>query len=118
MENSVKITLIITIAALLVAFGFGRTYLFPSNNLNVEGTAVVKAMPYVVGVYLNIETSGTSAIAAKDNNSAVYDEVSNNLISAGIEKKDIATQNFNIYEDFVWENNRQRSKGFKAVHSL
>jgi len=121
METSVKITSIIVGAILVVALVAGLIYWnvnAPKNTLEVSGQSVVKAMPDIVSVYFSVETLGADAQTAKDNNSAIVDKVIVNLLKIGLERKDIVTENFNIYEDFVWENNRQRSRGFKAVHSL
>jgi len=121
METSVKITSIIVGAILVVALVAGLIYWnvnAPKNVLEVNGQSVVKAMPDIVSVYFIVETLGADAQTAKNNNSAIVDEVITNLVKIGLERKDITTQNFNIYEDVVWENNRQRSRGFKAVHSL
>lgn len=120
MEASVKITLIIVGAILAVALIGGAVWNAnaPGKSLEVLGQATVKAMPDLVSVYFNVETSGVTAQEAKDENSEIVEKVKGNLIGEGIANANIATENFNIYEDFVWENGRQRSKGFKAVHSL
>lgn len=121
METSVKVTAIIVGAVVLLAIVAGGIYWnvnSPKNELSVEGKSSIKATPDLVSVYFNVETSGATAQVAKDNNSEIVDRVINNLLKLGLERKDITTENFNIYEDFVWENGRQKSKGFKAIYSL
>jgi len=121
METSVKITFIIVGAILAVALIAGAIYWnvnAPGNNLEVLGQATVKAAPDLVSVYFNVETSGATAQEAKDSNSEIVESVTDNIIKMGLVREDLTTENFNIYEDFVWENGRQRSKGFKASHSL
>ena len=121
MESSVKITLIIVGAILAVALIGGMIYWnlnAPKNELTVDGQSTVKAVPDLVSVYFSVETSGASAQVAKDLNSEIVESVKDNIVKIGLTREDVVTENFNIYEDFVWENGRQRSRGFKAVHSL
>jgi hypothetical protein len=121
MENSVKITLIITIAALLIAGGVGIA-LWKSdssgNTLNAQGTAVIKAMPDRVSVYINAETNAKSAEEAKNNNSAIVENVRAALTADGFEEKSITTESFNIYPEYDWTGGKQVLKGYKASHAL
>lgn len=120
-ETSVKITSIIVGAILVVALIAGLVYWnvnSPDNTLSVDGASTVKAMPDLVSVYFNVETSGANAQAAKDNNSAIVEKVVNSMVAIGLKKEDVVTESYNIYEDVRWENNRQKSYGYKAVHSL
>jgi hypothetical protein len=121
METSVKITLIIVASVFALALVGGLIYwnsANPSNTLTVNGESNIKAMPDLVSVYFNVETHGANAVDAKNNNSEVVDKVITNLVKLGLERKDIVTENFNIYEDYVWENNMQKSTGYKAMHSI
>ena len=119
MKDSIKITWIIVSAVFVLVLVGGLIYWnvnAPRNELSVDGQASVKSMPDLVSVYFTIETSGASAQVAKDNNSLISNRVVDNLVKIGLEKKEIVTENFNIYEDFVWENGKQKSRGFKAVN--
>ena len=101
MEKSVQITLIIVGAILLItaAAGFGLWALVnPSNDISVNGVATLKAVPDVITVYFNVETIGSTAQIAKDDNAAIVDEVTTRLVKLGLERKDITTENFNIGE--------------------
>lgn len=123
-NNSLKITVVICVAVLLVVFmGF---YIFKStvspydtrDQITVEGIATVKAAPDLVAVYFNVETQGNTSSAAKDANAIIVDDLETALIKLGLEKKDIITENYNIYQDYDWINGRQREKGFKAVQTI
>lgn len=121
MKDSVKITWIIVSAVFAIALIGGLIYWnvnAPKNELNVDGQSSVKAMPDLVSVYFTIETNGATAKVAKDNNSLISSKVTDNLIKIGLERKEIVTESFNIYEDFDWSSGRQVSKGFKATNSL
>jgi uncharacterized protein YggE len=124
MQNGVKIALIITgtiiILALIGAFMFYQ--IIPSglkgNTISVAGTSQLKVTPDLVTVYFNVETNGTTAKEAKDANSKIVDDLIVALIKEGFERADIQTQSFNIYEDIRWENNKQKSYGYKASHQI
>ena len=121
MKDSIKITWIIVSAVFAIALIGGLIYWnvnAPKNELSVTGSSTIKAMPDLVSVYFTVDTSGLTALAAKDANSLISAKVIENLVKIGLERDEIATESFNIYEDFVWENGRQRSKGFKATNSL
>lgn len=123
-NNSLKITIVICIAVLVVvfvAFSIFKSVVSPYNTENqivVEGIATVKAAPDLVAVYFNVETQGNTSSAAKDANAVIVDDLETDLIKLGLEKKDIITENYNIYQDYDWINGRQREKGFKAVQTI
>lgn len=121
METAVKVTAIIVAGILILGLAGGLAIwnlVKPENQVVVNGEANVNAMPDLITVYFNVETNGASAQVAKDNNSAVTDEVITNLVKAGLAREEISTQNYNIYEDIRWENSKQKSYGYKAAHYM
>ncbi len=121
METSVKITTIIVAGVLILALVTGIAIwniVKPENQVTVAGEANINALPDMITIYFNVETHGTSAQIAKDNNSEISDDVITALIKIGLAREEIATQNYNIYEDIRWENDRQKSYGYIASHSM
>jgi len=124
MDNSIKITLIIvvTLAVLAVAGGYGFYNLMhpytPGKNVEVQGVAEIKANPDVIGVYLNIETNGSTTEIANTENAEKVDELITELMKFGIERKKITTQSFSTYKWEEWENGQYVEKGYKATHSI
>ena len=121
MEKAVQITLIIVIAALILAAAGAYLILqgkTPTNTINAQGLATIKADPDLVTVYFRAETNGTTAQEAKDKNSIIVDKATKALIKAGIPEDKIQTENFNIYPDYSWDNGNQELLGYKAVHSF
>lgn len=120
METSLKITLAV-ILGVIVVLGMG---IFAYSNysvkqtIDVEGSSTIKAMPDIVSVYFTIQTTGKNASEAKEKNDKITDEVLTGLIKLGFERKEIETENFNIYEDYSWEYGRNVFKGYKAVNSM
>jgi len=90
----------------------------PTETITVEGVSSVFATPNLVKVYFNIETTDDDAAVAKDANAEIVKDVKTALILMGIDRDDIATQNFNIYEDFDWRSEERVSLGYKATHSI
>ena len=123
-NNSLKITVVICVAVLLVVFmvfSIFKSAVSPYNTKNqitVDGIATVKAAPDLVAVYFNVETQGNTSSEAKDANAIIVDNLETALIKLGLEKKEIITENYNIYQDYDWINGRQREKGFKATQTI
>lgn len=116
-SNSVKITLIIVVGVLLLgllSFNFFRE----NTTLNVNGNSVVKAVPNLVVIYFNIETKASTSQEAKDNNAEIVNELTNNLVNLGFEKKNIVTENYNINENCEWKSSGKICNGYVATHSI
>ncbi len=120
MENSLKITLIIVSAIIfLVLFGVLAYFqVNPSQTVSSTGIAIVKAVPDLVSVYFNVETEGETAKEATDKNAEMVDDLTVALIRQGFERKDIVTENFNVYPNYVWENRERKQEGYKANHKI
>ncbi len=89
-----------------------------TNQVTVDGQSSIKVTPDLVTVYFNVETNGSTAVDAKDANSAIVNKLTYELIALGFDREDIQTEGFNIYEDIRWENDKQKSYGFKATHQI
>jgi len=107
---------VILIVALSAIFMFKPAS--SQNTLSVEGIATVKAMPDEIGVYLNIETKGETSSEAKDANSEILEKLVSALENQGFERSEIVTENYNIYPDYSWVNDKRIDNGFIATHSL
>lgn len=121
MDKSIQITLIIAATVLLVALlGYTAfTQLIPATNtINANGVSEIKAMPDLVTVYFNVQTNGSTSQDANDKNAKIVDDVITSIIKLGFERKDITTQNFNIYPDYEWTDNGRQQKGYVATHEL
>jgi hypothetical protein len=121
MEKSVQITMVIVGAVLLLAligvFSYGY-FAGDKKTVSSDGVSQISAMPDLVTIYFNVETKGTDAKEAKDKNSEIVEKVITALILQGFERKEIQTENFNVYPDYTWVNGRQNANGYRATHSL
>jgi len=119
-DNSVKITGIVVVGVLLVVWMLmGLISSFsPYETIKVDGVSSVSVVPDEVAVYLSVETLEDSADLAKDANAEIVADVKAALIDVGFSREDFETRNFNIYEQFDWNNDERESIGFRATHSI
>ncbi|MBT4376932.1 SIMPL domain-containing protein [archaeon] len=108
------VILIVALVALLTL----KPVSIQTNTVNVQGVAEVKAMPDLVGVYFNIETNGETSADAKRENDEIFNELLTSLVILGFERKDIVTDNFNVYPDYIWEDGTRTENGYKATHRV
>lgn len=108
------VILIVSLVALITLRGVTSG----ENTVNVQGIATVKAMPDLITVYFNVETKAETSIEAKNDNSEILNRLIDALIAQDFERKDIVTENFNIYQDYEWTDEGRKDKGFKATHSV
>ncbi len=121
-NNSVKIAGIVAVAIIVLAllgyFSLNGIMNANAKTIDAQGYASIKVNPDLVTVYFNAETQGQTATEAKDANSEIVDKMVTSLLKLGIDREEIQTQGFNVYEDQVWENNKYVSKGYKASHQI
>lgn len=115
-KNSVLVVLVI--AFLVVGAYVLLNYNQEQQVVTTQGSSEMTSQPDFVRVYVAVETLNGSAQEAKDANAEISNEVITELIKIGFERKDIETENFNIYEDFDWTESGRRSKGWKAINNL
>ena len=89
-----------------------------TKTVTGNGEATIEVIPDFVTIYFNAETKADTADKAKDENAEIVDELITNLVKQGFERKDIQTQNFNIYPDYKWVNNQRVENGYRATHSI
>ncbi|MCX6749107.1 MAG: SIMPL domain-containing protein [Candidatus Pacearchaeota archaeon] len=119
METSVKITLIIVAAIILVPLIiYGLINSSQGNTITTQGQAQIKAMPDIVKVYFNADTQAKTAQEAKDKNAEIVDLAITNLVKAGFERAEIVTENFNVYPEYSYNYDKQEITGYRATHSL
>lgn len=123
-NNAIFITAIISAVVLIVAVVGITTFKQTSSpdyedTVNVEGIATIKSMPDLVGVYFTIETKAETAQEAKNANSEILNKLISDLTSSeGFEREDIATENFNVFENYNWKDGERENDGFKATHQV
>jgi uncharacterized protein YggE len=120
-NNGIVITSIIAGVILIISFvamtSFGNT-MSGDNTVNVQGTATIKAMPDLITIYFNVETKEETSTLSKDENSKILNDLIDSLIEIGFERKDLVTENFNVYQNYDWTDDGRAEDGFITTHSL
>ncbi len=89
-----------------------------NQSITVQGIAEVKAMPDLIVVYYNIETKGDNLSQAKEENIEIYNKLLSELVIGGFDPKDLLTESFNVYPDYIWDEGIRKDNGYKATHYL
>lgn len=109
---------VILIVALSFLFVFQPRASSTSESITVQGISNIKATPDLLSVHFNVETEGETSSEASEANSKILEKLTEALIAEGFEKEDIKTENFNVYPNTYWENDKMKEDGFKASHSV
>jgi len=119
-SDSIKVTWIIVGAVVVLAVIALIVFLSlrPGTTISTNGVSQVKAVPDLVSIYLNIETNGSDAAQAKNDNAEIVDKVTTGLLKLGINRDEITTESFNIYQDYDWSSGKQVLKGYKATYIM
>lgn len=88
------------------------------RTVNTNGEAIIEVQPDLAVVYVDVSTLEDSAELSKNENSKVTDAIYAALYKIGIERDNIESQNYNIYEEYDWSNEGRESKGFRTSHTL
>ena len=121
MESSVKITLIIVSALIVLALIGGYAFMQTSpatQTVSATGQSTIKAVPDLVTINFIVQTNADTSQEANDKNAEITDKLITDLVKIGFERKDIVTENFNVYPDYDWSNGNQRLKGYIATHNV
>ena len=112
----------IIIAVLLIASFFAVFYFYQMEKnkatVTATGNSQMKVAPDQAVVYLLIQTKASSAEQAKDQNAVISDNVLTALIKVGVERKDIETENYNIYPEYNWTSGEQKIIGYTASNNI
>jgi len=119
MHNSIKITLIIIAAVVVLSFAgmfFYQSNFSTTNTISVSGQGTEKVTPDLITIYFNVDTKGATSKEADDANSVIVNKLKNAIISLGFEESDLTTQSYNIYP--IYSTSGQQITGYTASHSL
>ena len=89
-----------------------------ANSVTVTGTYQMTVDPDQAEVYVGVSTLKPTAKEAQDETNKAINAIIAGLKASGINEKDIETQNLNLYENMIWEDNEYKSNGWKADQML
>lgn len=115
-----KISVLVGIVIAGVIFGVVYLYQQMAGGalVTVTGNSEMTVAPDQAIVYLSIQTKDISAEVAKNENARIYDDVLTALIKAGVEMKDIETENYNIYPEYNWSSGYQQIIGYTVSNNM
>jgi uncharacterized protein YggE len=89
------------------------------QTVSASGNYQKAVAPDQVVIYVLVQTrDNISADNAKNENARISDNVMTALIKAGLEKKDIETENYNIYPEYDWSSGSQKLIDYVASNNL
>ncbi len=117
-KNSVLVILVVAFLIVGAIVYVNSPRLSRVQTVTVQGNADVKAQPELVSVYVSVQTLNNSAQDSKDTNAEISNNVMNALLNLGINKSDIQTQDFNVYQDYQYTPSGQKSDGWRTTNTL
>lgn len=90
------------------------------NTITVTGTGEIKISPDIATITVSVQTRGETAKLAQADNASVMADVSKVLYTDyKLAKKDVKSGGFNVYPEYVYENNTlPKIGGYVATHTL
>lgn len=131
MKNLVKIATISTLALTGAFFAPSSNIVAHAENqpivqnqaqettLAVSGNASRQVSPDYAVLNLGLVTKGKTASEAKFNNDNIMNQLVAKLLSQGITKNNLATQNFSLNPDYIYNNNNEsKISGYTVRNSI
>jgi uncharacterized protein YggE len=87
----------------------------PMRTLNVTGVGTVYLTPDIATIMIGVHSENKDVTAAVNANNATVQKVKDALVKAGIDEKDIQTQNFNVYQNQKYDTQGQPTESVYAV---
>jgi|LSQX01.2.fsa_nt_gb uncharacterized protein YggE len=88
------------------------------KTVSASGEGVVRVTPDIAVVSLGVETSKKEMSEAQSENKKLMNEIMAELKNLGIQDKDIQTNNYSVYPDYEWNNNKQILLGYKVTNTV
>jgi len=120
-NNAIVMTAIISGVILVIALVVLLTFkpvTTSGQTVNVQGIAEVKAMPDLIGIYINVQAKGNISSEAQSQVDEIFDDLISELLKIGLERKDIVTESYNVREDYDWTDEGREDNGYLASHRV
>lgn len=121
-SSAVKITGVIVfgilVLTLFVILAMKSFVPYAGETVDVQGVSEVTTTPDIIGVYYSVETVADSQAEATEINAEAVQSLRAYLEEADFDLDDLTTENFNVRENYNWENGRNSQEDYIAVHGL
>lgn len=88
------------------------------NTLKVSAKGSVVLTADMASVSLAVQTSNAIPSVAAQENAQIMEKVQKAVLDLGIEKKDIQTKSYNLYQDYRYTKSDEEIKEYKATNTL
>lgn len=86
----------------ILAYGVGRSDMYPAQTITVEGTGEAVAIPDIARISFTVSESATTVAVAQSEATAKTDEALAALTDLGIEDADVKTLYYNVYPQYEY----------------
>jgi len=114
MDNRIWIGVVIV--AILVVGGY--LYFNSGPVVSAQGFGSIKAVPDEVSINVNVQTRGSSAQIAQDENKEISDNLLVELIKLGYDRDELKFVNYYASPEYDWSNGKQTLKGYIVSQQL
>lgn len=113
----------VVIAISLVIVAVAGLYVYQKLHagkvtVTANGNYEMPVAPDQAVIYLLIQTNASSAEQAKNANAVISDDVLTALIKIGVDRKDIGTENYNMYPEYNWSSGEQKIIGYIVSNNM
>lgn len=89
-----------------------------TRTISIQGTGKVEATPNVATTNIGMAATATTSQAAIDEVNTVMNDLISRLKDAGVESKDIQTQDYSVREDYDYTEEGRELLGYRATQSV
>jgi uncharacterized protein len=89
-----------------------------ANTVTASGTGTAQATPDTAEMSFGVTTTSSNAKTALSDASKVAEQITAAVVKAGVDKKDIQTQNVSVYPQMADQNGKQTVTGYTASLSV
>lgn len=87
----------------VLAYGIGRSDMYPTNTIMVEGTGEATAIPDIATISYSVTEKGTTVGEAQTKATEKMNKALDFLKTAGVEEKDTKTTSYNVYPEYEYQ---------------
>lgn len=88
------------------------------NTIKVSARGSVVLTADMASVSLAVQTSNAIPSLAAQENAQIMEKVQKAVLALGIDKKDIQTKSYNLYQDYRYTKTNEEIKDYKATNTL
>ncbi len=86
----------------VLAYGIGRSDMYPTNTITVDGTGEATAIPDIATISYSVTEKGATVGEAQTKATKKMDAALAFLKDAGVEEKDTKTTGYNVYPEYEY----------------